>query len=158
MSFVHHELNTDNPAAAKKFYKGLFGWSFQDMKMPDGSVYSMFQADPTSGGGVQYVGVKSVKQSMAKAKKLGATVLVEYMPIPEHGALGIFADPTGATCAVWEPSAKTAKKAGKKKTAKKAGKKKTAKKAGKKKTAKKAGKKKVAKKSSKKKAKKRTRR
>ena len=162
MSFVHHELNTDNPAAAKKFYKGLFGWSFQDMKMPDGSVYSMFQADPTSGGGVQknpmpgapnawlqYVGVKSVKQSMAKAKKLGATVLVEYMPIPEHGALGIFADPTGATCAVWEPSAKTAKKAGKKKTAKKAGKKKTAKKA---------GKKKVAKKSSKKKAKKRTRR
>ncbi|HMR05162.1 MAG TPA: VOC family protein [Polyangiaceae bacterium] len=176
MTFVHHELNTDNPAAAKKFYKGLFGWSFQDMKMPDGSVYSMFQADPTSGGGVQknpmpgapnawlqYVGVKSVKQSMAKAKKLGATVLVEYMPIPEHGALGIFADPTGATCAVWEPNAKAAKKAGKKKASKK----KTAKKAaGKKKAAKKAGKKtpakpaatKAAKKSSKKKAKKRARR
>lgn len=149
-TFVHHELNTSDPAAAKKFYKGLFGWTFQDMKMPDGSVYSMFKTGENEGGGIQmhpmpgapnawlqYVGVASVKQAMAKAAKLGAKVLVEYMPVPGHGALGVFADPTGATCAVWEPSAMpAAKKAAGKKTAKKAAKK-TAKKAASKKTAKK---------------------
>jgi hypothetical protein len=136
-AFVHHELNTSDPAAAKKFYQGLFGWSFQDMKMPDGNVYSMFKAGPTEGGGIQqhpmpgapnawlqYVGVASVKKTMAKAAKLGGTVLVDFMPIPGHGALGIFADPTGATCAVWEPSAKTATKSAKKKTAKRPAKKK----------------------------------
>ena len=138
-TFVHHELNTSDPTAAKKFYKGLFGWTFQDMKMPDGSVYSMFKAGPTEGGGIQkhpmpgspnawlqYVGVASVKKAMAKAAKLGAKVIVDFMPVPGHGALGIFADPTGATCAVWEPSAMPAKKtASKKKAAKKPAKKKS---------------------------------
>ena len=138
-TFVHHELNTSDPAAAKKFYRGLFGWSFKDMKMPDGSVYSMFQAGPNEGGGIQkhpmpgspnawlqYVGVASVKKAIAKAAKLGAKVIVDFMPVPGHGALGIFADPTGATCAVWEPSAKPAakKKSAKRTAAKKPAKKK----------------------------------
>ncbi|MBK7579806.1 MAG: VOC family protein [Myxococcales bacterium] len=148
-TFVHHELNTSDPAAAKKFYKGLFGWSFQDMKMPDGSVYSMFTTAEKQGGGIQkhpmpgspnawlqYIGVASVKKSIAKAAKLGANIIVPYMPIPGHGALGVFADPTGATCAVWEPSAApAAKKATTKKAAKKTSKKvakKTAKKTAKK--------------------------
>ncbi len=132
-TFVHHELNTSNPAAAKKFYKGLFGWTFQDMKMPDGSVYSMFKTGEDEGGGIQkhpmpgapsawlqYVGVASVKQAMAKAVKLGAKVIIDFMPIPPHGALGIFEDPTGAVCAVWEPAAAPApKKAAAKKPASK---------------------------------------
>ena len=145
-TFVHHELNTSDPVAAKKFYKGLFGWSFQDMKMPDGNVYSMFKAGENEGGGIQkhpmagspnawlqYVGVKSVKASMAKAAKLGATTIVEYMPVPGHGALGIFADPTGAACAVWEAAPKAAAPAAKKASAKKASAKKAAKKPAKKK-------------------------
>jgi uncharacterized protein len=146
-TFVHHELNTSDPAAAKKFYKGLFGWTFQDMKMPDGSVYSMFKAGDNEGGGIQkhpmpgapnawlqYVGVASVKKAMAKAVKLGAKVIVDFMPVPGHGALGVFADPTGATCAVWEPSAQpAAKKTAKKKAAKKTPAKKAAKKPAKKK-------------------------
>lgn len=144
-TFVHHELNTTNPAAAKKFYKGLFGWKFQDMKMPDGSVYSMFSTNEKEGGGIQkhpmpgapnawlqYVGVASVKKAMAKAAKLGAKVIVDYMPIPGHGALGVFADPTGATCAVWEPSMAAPKPAAKKPSKKKPSKKKAAKKRGKK--------------------------
>ena len=132
-TFVHHELNTSNPAAAKKFYKGLFGWTFQDMKMPDGSVYSMFMTGEEEGGGIQkhpmpgapsallqYVGVASVKQAMAKAVKLGAKVIIDFMPVPPHGALGIFEDPTGAVCAVWEAAAQPAtKKVAKKAAAKK---------------------------------------
>jgi predicted enzyme related to lactoylglutathione lyase len=120
-AFVHHELNTSNPDAARKFYKDLFGWKFQDMKMPNGDVYAMFTTDAAGkeGGGIQkhpmpgqpsawlqYVGVASVKKAMAKAVKLGATSIVEYQPVPGHGALGVFADPTGAACAVWEPDLK----------------------------------------------------
>ena len=41
--FVHMELNTSDTKAAKKFYKGLFGWKVTDMKMGDGSVYSMVE-------------------------------------------------------------------------------------------------------------------
>ena len=133
--FVHHELNTSDPGAAKKFYRSMFGWKFQDMKMPDG-VYMMFTTSvKNEGGGIQqhpmpgapsawlqYVAVPSVKKAMAKAARLGATILVEYQPIPGHGALGILADPTGATCAVWEAAAKP--KAKKKATKKKATKKK----------------------------------
>jgi uncharacterized protein len=132
-AFVHHELNTSDPAAAKKFYKGLFGWKLEDMKMPDGSVYTMFKTGPNDGGGIQknampgapsawlqYVGVASVKKAVAKAAKLGAKVLVPFMPVPGHGAFAIFTDPTGATCAVWEASAppkKSAAKASAKKSA-----------------------------------------
>ncbi len=180
-TFVHHELNTSDPAAAKKFYKGLFGWKFEDMKMPDGNVYSMFKASAAEGGGIQkspmsgtpnawlqYIGVPSVKVAMAKVKKLGGKVVVPFMPVPGHGALGVFIDPTGASCAVWEASAPPPKKAAKKKASKKkAAKKRVAKKSGAKKkatkkSAKKAAKKRPAKrpakKAAKKRAKKRTRR
>jgi hypothetical protein len=76
---------------------------------------------------------------MAKAVKLGATVIIDFMPVPPHGALGIFEDPTGAVCAVWEPAAQSAtKKVAKKAAAKKpASKKATAKPAAKKPAAKK---------------------
>ena len=177
--FVHHELNTSDPAAAKKFYKGLFGWKFEDMKMPDGNVYSMFKASADEGGGIQkspmpgapnawlqYIGVPSVKKAMAKVKKLGGKVVVPFMPVPGHGALGIFLDPTGASCAVWEAAAPAPKKAAKKKAskkrvAKKAGaKKKATRKPAKKKTAKRPAKKaakRPAKKAAKRRAKKRAR-
>jgi uncharacterized protein len=139
-TFVHHELSTSDPAAARKFYKALFAWKFQDMKMPDGSVYAMFTTDSKEGGGIQknpmpgapsawlqYVAVKSVKKAMAKAVKLGGVSLLDFMTVPGHGAFGVFKDPTGAQCAVWEAAAKPAKKKASKKTSakKKSAKKKT---------------------------------
>ena len=49
-----------------------------------------------------YVLVDSVDQTIQKARELGATIIVEKMPIPEMGAFGIFIDPSGATLGVWE--------------------------------------------------------
>ena len=60
-AFVHHELNTSDPAAAKKFYKGLFGWKLEDMKMPDGSVYTMFKTGPKEGGGIWSTRCRAVR-------------------------------------------------------------------------------------------------
>jgi len=127
--FVHVELNTDDVAKAKKFYKSIFGWKLSDMPMGPGMVYTMIDVGGGVGGGLapkqdpgapnawlSYVGVDSVKKTIAKAKKGGATILVDYMPVGGMGALGIFVDPTGATLGVWE-AGKPAKKGGKKKAA-----------------------------------------
>src|SRR5262245_35560897 len=141
-AFVHMELSTSDPEAAKNFYKELFGWKLTDQKMEDGSVYTMLdtRSGPPGGGIMRkmmpeqptawmgYVGVKSARKAMEKARALGATPIVEYKEIPGYGAFGIFVDPTGAAIAVWEPAPRAKKPAPKKKTAKKASAKKTSRK------------------------------
>ena len=126
-AFVHMELSTDDPNAAKNFYKQLFGWKLTDNKMPNG-IYTTFDTRAGGPGGgitakmmpgqptawLPYVGVKSVKKSMDKAKTLGATPVVEYDEIPGYGKLGIFVDPTGATFAIWEAEPRAARPAPKK--------------------------------------------
>lgn len=122
--FVHVELNTGDPAAAKKFYRRIFGWKLEDTKMGPGRVYTMVDVGKGTGGGIQqkpmpeaptmwlpYVLVDDVKQTMAKARKAGAQVHVEYLEVPGYGALGVFGDPTGATLAVWQPFRKPRAKA-----------------------------------------------
>jgi uncharacterized protein len=109
--FVHIELNTDDVATAKKFYKGLFKWNF--IAMGDG--YTGIDVGKIgAGGGMQkkpmtkaptmwlpYVQVDDVKKSIAKARKLGANIQLDYMEIGDMGAIGVFIDPTGAPVGVW---------------------------------------------------------
>jgi uncharacterized protein len=116
--FVHIELNTDDAAGAKKFYKKLFDWEWSEAKTPSGT-YHMIKTGPRgAGGGVQrksmpdaptawlpYVQVDDVKRAIAKARKLGAQIVVEYLDIGPMGSLGIFVDPTGAALGVWAAAA-----------------------------------------------------
>lgn len=116
--FVHVELNTDDVKKAEGFYKKLFKWKLQPMKSMG---YTMIDTGVKNrGGGIQkkpmpeaatawlpYVEVKSVKQTIAKAKKLGAQIPLAYMPIEGMGAIGIFVDPTGAALGVWETAKKS---------------------------------------------------
>ncbi len=110
--FVHFELNTDDVAAAKKFYGKIFDWTFEDMPAMG---YTMLKTGPNSGGGIQkkpmpeaptqwlcYVEVESVKATIAKAKKAGAQIVLDYQSIGGMGAIGIFVDPSGAGLGVWE--------------------------------------------------------
>jgi hypothetical protein len=128
--FVHVELNTDDVAKAKKFYKALFDWKLGPM----GPDYTGIDVGKGTGGGMQkkpmpeaptqwlpYVDVADVKKTIAKAKKLGATIHVEYMEIGTMGAIGIFSDPSGAAIGVWAAAKppKAAKKPAAKKTKKK---------------------------------------
>jgi predicted enzyme related to lactoylglutathione lyase len=87
-----------------------------------GIMKTMAPEQPTAWLG--YVGVKSAKKAMERARSLGATPIVEYREIPGYGAFGIFVDPTGAAIAVWEPAPRAAQPAApKKKATKKAAKK-----------------------------------
>lgn len=128
-SFVHVELNTGDLSAAKKFYRALFDWKLTDAKMGPGMVYTMVEVGKGVGGGMQkkpmpeaptqwlsYVEVDDIRKTVAKARKLGANVVVDTMPIPGVGAMAIFIDPTGATLGVFQPEMRApAKKPGAKK-------------------------------------------
>jgi len=53
-----------------------------------------------------YVQVDSVDDTVAKAKKLGAKVMVDKTPIPEMGAFAVLLDPTGGAIGVFENAKK----------------------------------------------------
>ena len=48
--FAHIELNTDDVAKAKKFYKSVFDWKLSDMP---GMPYTMIDVGGGTGGGMQ---------------------------------------------------------------------------------------------------------
>jgi uncharacterized protein len=128
--FVHLDLSTDDPAAAKKFYKSVFDWKFKDF--PE-MKWTGIDVGKGVGGGIggknmptqptawtAYVDVTDVKKTIAKAKKAGATIVVPFMEVGGMGALGVFVDPQGATIGVWQATKKAAAAAPKKKAAAKA--------------------------------------
>ena len=112
--FVHLELSTPDAAKAKAFYSSLFGWEFTDNDMGPSGVYSTFKPSSGPGGGLfsmpgmptfwlAYVGVDDINAATDKAKSLGATIHKGPLEIPNIGWMTIFADPTGATIALFQP-------------------------------------------------------
>ncbi len=119
--FVHVELNTTDVAKAKEFYGQLFEWKLQDTPMGDGSTYTMIGVGQGTGGGIMqhpmpgapsawlaYVLVDDIKASTAKAKALGAQIIVDVKEVMGMGSLSIFLDPTGAAIGLWQPAQKQA--------------------------------------------------
>ena len=56
------DLPTSDQAAAKAFYAGLFGWTYDDQPMGEGQVYSMAML-----GGHQVAAISSQPAEMAAA-------------------------------------------------------------------------------------------
>jgi predicted enzyme related to lactoylglutathione lyase len=126
--FVHIELHTSSVPKAKSFYAKLFDWKLSDV--PDMG-YTMLDAGKGGTGGgmmvkqmaeapsqwLPYVEVASVTQTIAKAVKGGAQIIVPFMAIGAMGAIGVFVDPDGATLGVWERAKPVAKKSAAKKPA-----------------------------------------
>jgi hypothetical protein len=127
----HIELSTDAPEKAVAFYSKVFGWMVKGTRMPDGSVYHMFD-NGNGGGGITakankaqptawtpYITVKSVKATQKAAAALGARPIpgYEYVSMGPMGAVGGFTDPTGAAIYLYEagPPAPKKAKAGSKK-------------------------------------------
>ena len=128
-SVAHFEIYADDPDALAKFYTSLFDWKVEPVPGMD---YRMVQttdtaADdhPASAGGINggiakrpagyhmngsanYVAVESIEATVEKAKKLGARVTKEKMPVPGMGWFAMFIDPQGNHFAIWkaDPNAK----------------------------------------------------
>lgn len=111
------ELITPNKDASVSFYSQLFGWTTEDMELPDGCVYTMFKVGdrPVAGCCVppaeseappmwlSYVNVEDIDASVNKAKSLGATICKERVDLP-MGSFAVISDPQGATFAFWQTS------------------------------------------------------
>lgn len=123
-TFVWDELVSTDPKTAVAFYEKVFGWQGRAIDMGGGMIYTLldrpgvknFKGDPQSAGGamqsppgvphsfwIAYVGVDNCDQVVERATKLGATVMVGPMDIPNVGRFACLGDPQGASIAVLQP-------------------------------------------------------
>ena len=111
------DLASPDLPASVSFYRDLFEWDPDDQG-PEAGGYTIFRmgGEPISGAGpvmmegqptawTTYVSVADADAAVAKAKEAGATVFVEPMDVMDVGRMAVFADPTGAVIAVWQPKA-----------------------------------------------------
>jgi predicted enzyme related to lactoylglutathione lyase len=117
-TFCWADLGTSDAAGAKRFYTGLFGWSFEDRPMTPDSFYTMFQRegkavcalyqqDPQQAQSMpphwlSYISVESADASAQRAKSLGGSVVMEPFDVFEVGRMTLVQDPSGAVVALWE--------------------------------------------------------
>jgi len=121
--FIWGDLFTADPAAAEKFYTGLFGWTAATIERttPSGThpyiVLSVGdrpiagimkrparRKDEVHGRWVGYVSVADVPQALAAAAACGGRVLSWAKDRPQRGAQGIFNDAEGAMLGVMHSS------------------------------------------------------
>ncbi|MGO9066165.1 MAG: VOC family protein [Myxococcaceae bacterium] len=116
---IFAELVTPDLATAKKFYGGLFGWTFRDLEAGathyaeaslDGHVVAgLIHRDLPEGKRRQpawltYISARDVDATTKTAVDRGATVLFEPHTIPDRGREAVFADPQGAVFAALDSS------------------------------------------------------
>jgi uncharacterized protein len=107
-----NELHTPDPDTALEFYRGLFGWSTEDMNTGGGPRYVVVRVGDRSNGGVMntqegeppnwvpYFVVEDRDAAAEAAGEQGGTELMRMeMPM---GRIAFLQDPAGAVFAVWE--------------------------------------------------------
>lgn len=113
------DLQTSDQAAAKKFYAGLFGWTYDDQPMPEDQVYSMAmlggnavaaiapQSPDIAAAGAPpmwntYIAVDSVDDAVTKVQAAGGVVAMAPFDVMEAGRMAFIVDPAGAPVALWQ--------------------------------------------------------
>ncbi|MFW6640240.1 VOC family protein [Nocardiopsis algeriensis] len=106
------DISTPDPARAKAFYEGLFGWKVNNLD----ENYALVSADdgpPTAGMGtaspespytgiVAYFPVDDVDAALERAEKLGGTKVMGPQSTGD-GRIAAFTDPDGNTVGVMGP-------------------------------------------------------
>jgi predicted enzyme related to lactoylglutathione lyase len=111
------DTSQPDPEAAADFYRGLFGWEFEDV-MPPGSEGKYFIARLRGGdvaavgstpGAVPpmamwntYVRVASADEAASKVSDAGGGVLMEPFDVMDAGRMAVLTDPEGAAFNVWQ--------------------------------------------------------
>ncbi len=107
-----HELHTSDAEAAKSFYNEIAGWGANTVDMGNGD-YTLWQHGGSDHGGMVntaalpkdqrlptgwyiYINVDDVDASVAKAKDLGASVVIPPYDMPNVGRMSLIEDPQGA--------------------------------------------------------------
>jgi predicted enzyme related to lactoylglutathione lyase len=114
-SLTWNELGTTDVEAAKQFYTGLLGWTYQDMEGGPFPYTVIRNSDHENGGmrplgpaeqgappyWVPYFGSESCAQTSTKATELGGKVLLSTTEVP-NGKFAAIADPQGAVFTIFE--------------------------------------------------------
>jgi len=114
--FFWNELHTSDPMKALAFYEKVVGFSHRSMDMGPAGTYHILSKGGVDRGGVTshlpagaaphwlpYVAVDDPDATIARARKLGATIPMDPEDIPGAGRFGVFQDPTGAVLAIMKP-------------------------------------------------------
>ena len=109
--FIWHDLVTDDPAAARRFYGGLFDWSFEATTHPNGGDYTLILADGRYLGGIvempdpedvdysrwlAYLSVADVDRAVALTRERGGRAVAGPLELGEVGRVAAIVDPQGA--------------------------------------------------------------
>ncbi len=114
------DLGTTDTEAAKRFYGGLFGWSFLDQPTDSGVVYSMAQIEGYNVAGLgpldsemekqgvppfwcSYIKHDDVDAMAARSTQAAGTVLFPPFDVMDAGRMTMIQDPAGAVFGVWQP-------------------------------------------------------
>jgi predicted enzyme related to lactoylglutathione lyase len=109
--FVWYDLITDDAEVARRFYGGLFGWTFETTEGPLGDEYVLVRDDGVYIGGIvtradpsdgtefsrwfPYVSVADVDASADRARSAGGQVVVAPLDV-RLGRVAAIVDPEGA--------------------------------------------------------------
>lgn len=109
---VHLELHTHDLTGASAFYDQLLRWPTEQITVPCGSYHALTLGGELDGGIVQcgaphatwlpYVEVEEIEPMTERARRLGASVLLE----PREGPAGwrsVLATSEGGEIALWQP-------------------------------------------------------
>lgn len=113
------DLVTPDLDSAKRFYGGLFGWTFQDLSTADKDyALALLDGRPVAGlfhrpipagehrqpAWLTFIAVRDVGKAERVVLAHGGKVLVQPRTYPQRGRQAIFADPQGAVFAALESS------------------------------------------------------
>jgi len=113
------DLQTTDQGAAKAFYSGLFGWTYDDQPMPQGPVYSMAtlgghpvaaiapQSPELAAAGAPsmwntYLATDSVDDAVTRVEAAGGKVAMAPFDVMDAGRMAFVLDPAGAAVALWQ--------------------------------------------------------
>ncbi len=111
------DTSQPDPEASLDFYRGLFGWEFEDVMPPDtegqyfigrlhggdvAAVGSLPPGGPPMATWNTYIAVADADETATKVRDAGGSVLMEPFDVMDAGRMAVFADPEGAVFSVWQ--------------------------------------------------------
>jgi uncharacterized protein len=112
------DTSQPDPEAALAFYRGLFGWEFED-RMPSeapgnyfvaklhgrdvAAVGSQMEGSPPTPVWSTYISVENADEAAAKVTDAGGSTLAEPFDVLDAGRMGVLSDASGAVFCVWQP-------------------------------------------------------
>jgi predicted enzyme related to lactoylglutathione lyase len=109
------DLSTTDPAAARAFYSGVFGWDIEVNQDPQYGGYALARSngqDVAGIGGTQspdqpaawmlYIGTDDAEALGAKVQAAGGTVAAPAFDVGDQGRMAVFQDPAGAFISGWQ--------------------------------------------------------